>query len=62
MPLGFVCSRVCSQVRGFGYEVSFKGNENNSIIQPQLKLNGVKLGLMAQSQRFSLSCLKGIYF
>ncbi len=49
----------------FGYEVSFKGNEksvfssvsasvnlfNNSIIQPQLKPNGVKLCLLAQSQR-----------
>ncbi len=43
---------VWSQARGFGYEVSFKRNENNSIIQHQLKLNGVKLGFMAQSQRF----------
>ncbi len=52
----------------FGHEVSFKGNDkslfssgsvnvnlfNNSTFQPQLKPNGVKLGLMAQSQRFSL--------
>ncbi len=43
---------VWSQVRGFGHGVSFKGNENNSIIQPQLKPNGVKLRLMVQSQRF----------
>ncbi len=40
-----------SQVREFGYEESFKGNEDNSIIKPQLKPNGVKLGLMAQSQK-----------
>ncbi len=53
----WVCSQIRSDhTPGFGYEVSLKGNEkslfssvsvsvnlfNNSIIQPQLKLIGVK--------------------
>ncbi len=36
------------QVRGVGYEVAFEGSEYNSIIEPQLKPNGVKLGLIVK--------------
>ncbi len=46
-----------SQVRGFGYKVSFKGNENNSIIQPQLKPNGVN-GSIA---KIFVICLKDFF-
>ncbi len=55
---------VWSQARGFGYEESFNGNEDDSIIQPQLNPNGVKLGLMAQSLIFffffNLNLCRGI--
>ncbi len=33
---------VWIHVRGFGYDISFKVNKKNAIIQPQLKPNGVK--------------------